>query len=380
MPGRILVFGEYGTLNGGENSLLAILPAMIGRGWKFTAAVPEESAFANKLARLGIDNLGINLVDQHGSRRDQLSIRKSISRLIQKNQPDLVHCNSLSTSRLIGPLTNVFGTPTLGYLRDILKLSKTAISDINQLDRIVAVSKATRDWHARQGLDVSKTEVIYNAVDSERFCPADARVDLGHLGIRPTDPALLFVGQIGLRKGIDVLLQVFAVVKAKLENSHLLIAGVRHSQKLEAVEFEDRWLRFSRAASNERSAVHWLGRREDINQLMNRADLLVHPARQEPLGRVLLEALACGLPFIASNVGGTQEILEGIDNAETLVCPADGVAEIASKILKLLGDGPKLADLRRQFRQQALAKFSIEQCAERLDSLYERLIFKSVSG
>ena len=380
MPGRVLVFGEYGTLNGGENSLLAILPAMLLRGWKFTAAVPEDSAFAHELAILGIDNLGIDLVDQHGSRHSQLSIRESISRLIQKNQSDLVHCNSLSTSRLIGPLTHVLGTPTVGYLRDILKLSKTAISDINQLDRIVAVSKATRDWHARQGLDVNKTEVIYNAVDSKRFCPVDARVDLEHLGIHPSDPVLLFVGQIGMRKGIDVLLQVFAIVKSKLENVHLIIAGARHSQKLEAVEFEDRWLRFSRAVSSERSAVHWLGRRKDINQLMNRADLLIHPARQEPLGRVLLEALACGLPFIASNVGGTQEILEGISGAEALICPADNVVEIASKILKVLGDGPKLGDLRKQFRRQALKIFSIEQCAERLDSLYERLILKSVSG
>lgn len=374
MPGRVLIFGEYGTLNGGENSLLTVLPSLIERGWRFNAAVPVDSAFSNELEQLGIANLGIELIDQHGTRMEQDLIRASISRLIQQVAPDLVHCNSLSTSRLVGPVTNRLGIPSMGYLRDILNLSKTAILDINQLDRIIAVSHATRQWHERQGLDVTKSEVIYNAVDSERFFPADSQIALAHLGIRSTDRILLFVGQIGLRKGIDVLLRVFADVKSRIGDVHLVIVGARHSQKSESIEHENDAIEFSRAVSSAHSAVHWLGRRKDVRQLMNRADLLIHPARQEPLGRVLLEALACGLPFVAGDVGGTREIVHGIVGGEKLLCPADDANEMAWKVVELLGDKAGQEDLRRQFRQQAVKKFSIEQCCCRLDSLYDQLV------
>jgi glycosyltransferase involved in cell wall biosynthesis len=374
MPGKVLVFGEYGTLNGGENSLLTVLPALNRRQWRFTAAVPANSAFATELKQLGIANLAIELVDQRGVRRDQDSIRESIHGLLQEIQPDLVHCNSLSTSRLVGPVANQLRIPSVGYLRDILKLSKTAIRDINQVDRLVAVSQATRDWHARQGLDLAKTQVIYNAVDPARFYPADRQVDLDHLGIRPADHVLLFVGQIGMRKGVDVLLRAFAEVKSMIENVQLLIVGSRHSQKHEAIEFEKLALEFSRSVSCARSAVHWLGRREDVRLLMNRADLLIHPARQEPLGRVLLESLACGLPFIASDVGGTREIVHGINGGERLLCPADDALQMAAKIASLLNDGVRRNDLRSQFRSHALTRFSIEQCASRLDLLYGQLI------
>ena len=70
------------------------------------------------------------------------------------------------------------GVPSVGYLRDIIKLSKKAIEDVNQLDRIVAVSQATKDFHANQGMDGSRITTIHNGVDLDLFKPpvADDRI------------------------------------------------------------------------------------------------------------------------------------------------------------------------------------------------------------
>jgi len=154
----VLVVGEYGVLNGGERSFLTVAKHLIARGWSYVAAVPSDSPFEKALGEIGIRNVGLVTHDADGKRFSQIELRDQIAGLIAEVRPCLLHANSLSMSRLVGPL-NV-GVPSVGYLRDILKLSKTATADINQNDRIVAVSDATAQWHVSQGLDADRVVTV----------------------------------------------------------------------------------------------------------------------------------------------------------------------------------------------------------------------------
>lgn len=376
---RILVFGEYGTRNGGENSFLAIAPELMNRGWEFHAAVPLESEFADALRASGIAVHDLALFNVDGQRKTQSGIRIEFANSIGLVKPDLVHCNSLSTSRICGPVTRQLGLPSLGYLRDILKLSKKAVSDINHLDAIIAVSSATRNWHCDQGIDSNKTFVVYNGVDPNQFFPdplshqseADCPVR-SQLGIPPDAPLLLFVGQIGIRKGIDTLVDAFLNILESAPKTHLLIVGQRHSQKQEAIEYENQ-LKNKTGTSKHKTSVHWLGHRSDIPMLMRTATILVHPARQEPLGRVLLEAAASGLPILTTRVGGSTEILRNPE-FESLLLEPDDPMELSSRILKMIGDSQWLDDLNSSLRDMANQEFSIERCVQQLDSHYRRLL------
>jgi glycosyltransferase involved in cell wall biosynthesis len=103
--------------------------------------------------------------------------------------------------------------------------------------------------------------------------------------------------------------------------------------------------------------------------LLNELDLLVHPAKQEPLGRVLLEAAAAGLPIIATHVGGTSEILQ--DGASARLIPPGDAESLAVAIRELHAD----AVLRTQFAREAVhvvqRRFDIDVASQRLFSLWQ---------
>ncbi len=120
-----------------------------------------------------------------------------------------------------------------------------------------------------------------------------------------------------MRKGVDSLLDAFFKIAQEIPTAELAIVGQRYSQKQEAVDYEKRLiLQVENSLFSKR--ISWLGIRNDIPNLMRQSTILIHPARQEPLGRVLLESAASGLPMIATDVGGTSEILSPTEFNELL--------------------------------------------------------------
>ena len=381
----LLVVFEFDTLNGGENSMLAVLSLLIDSQWQIKAALPCHAAspspsdasnnetLTGKLTKLGIETISLTTHKDDGTRKSQDQYRDDFAQVLNEHQPDVVLCNSLSTSRLCGPVTAEANIRAAGYLRDIIKLSAKAIADINQLDRIIAVSQATMDFHIKNEMDAQKLRVVYNGVDLDTFHPRlrtlPQAVELkSSLGIPNQSPVVLYVGQIGMRKGIDVLVEAFNLVLGTVPDSHLLIVGQRHSQKQEAIDYE----RDAVQASAQSGRVHWLGRRSDVCELMAVSDVLLHPARQEPLGRVLLEAAASGLPIITTLVGGSPEIL-GCNDSFDLLCRKDDAAAMAARVSQLLTDDRIWEAVSLELRNLALRRFNRNNCAQSLLSILDDL-------
>jgi len=378
----VLVVGEYGVLNGGERSFLAVAERMIARQWSYVASVPRDSPFEKALQRIGIRNVGLTTHLPDGARLSQIELRDQIAGLVGDVQPCLIHANSLSMSRIVGPLD--VGVPSVGYLRDILKLSKKATADINQNNRIVAVSNATARWHVAQGLDADRVATVYNGVNDQVFRPlggcegeSNAEVDVqraaavqqlrAEFGFVPDDCVLLYVGQIGMRKGIRDLAEIFLQAAQQVAQLKLLVVGERHSTKAEAIEYE-REIHEQLEASPFGQNVKWLGRREDVADLMRLADVLLHPARQEPLGRVLLEASASALPIITTNVGGSAEILSGPLATDNLIAVGDN-ERIVQRVVDVCSDLDLRLLIGQEQRQVALQRFSVAQCCESLSGV-----------
>ncbi len=363
--------------------MLAVLPLLIESGWRIKIAFPnlpatgDHKTLSDRIRKL--DVRGITLTTHHAdrTRKSQSEYRADFADVLDSHQPDLVLCNSLSISRLCGPVTRERGIGSVGYLRDIIKLSNKAIEDVNQLDRIVAVSQATKDHHASQGMDESKITVIHNGVDLELFRPrdelaADRSNIKSELGIPATSFALLFVGQIGMRKGVDVLLDVFEKVVTQLPDCHLLIVGTRHSTKQEAIEYEADLVRRSQSGGC-RGKVHWLHRRDDMPEIYGQVDLLLHPARQEPLGRVILESVSSGLPVLTTLVGGSPEIL-GCHESFDLLCPVDDARAMAERAITLLKDSGLRRSIAVELREMAERRFNRRRCHRELNFLLENML------
>jgi glycosyltransferase involved in cell wall biosynthesis len=346
---RVLLLCEYPTLNGGEQSLLALLPVLrSSTDFTFLALAPSRGPLAEAFAARDIEVLPLD-AGVNGGTRSQAMLRAQITRVIEDVKPDLVHANSLSMGRLAGPVAAALGVPSLAHLRDIIGLSGQAVADLNQNSRLLAVSAATRAHHIGQGIDADKTFVAYNGVDPTRFHPRPATGRL-HRELAVASDAMLIgtIGQLVLRKGHDVLAEAASLLAREFPQAHYVIVGERYSTKDEAREHEDQ-LRQKFAEGALAGRAHFLGVRPDIPEIMSELTLLAHPARQEPLGRVLLEAAASGVPVVATDVGGTSEIFP--PGAAILVPPNDPPA-LAAALRTLLEDG----ELRQRLAATALLR------------------------
>lgn len=292
-----------------------------------------------------------------------------MAELIRRSEPDVVHANSVSMSRLAGPVVQEISRPSVAHLRDIVKLGAASIAQLACHRRLLAVSGATRDWYQRMGLAGADIRVEYNGVDLVRFHPRSPSGYLhAELGIDRRMRLIGTIGQIGLRKGTDVFLAAMNRVAERWPDVHFLSVGQRYSQKEEARAFEERVRRES-ACGALRGRVHWLGVREDVDRLLGELTIYVHAARQEPLGRVLLESAAAGVPVVATDVGGTREIFCGRPPSALLV-PVNAVDSLAESVLRLL-DSPALQrDLGQAARRRAETAFDVHQAARRLESHY----------
>ncbi len=319
--------------------------------------------------------------------------REQLAHELARLRPDLLHANSLSMGRLAGPVAFQLGLPSVAHLRDIIRLSRRAAADLNRNTRLLAVSEATRRFHLTAGIRPEKTFVLYNGVDLDEFRPTQPTGYLHReLGIPPGSPLIGSIGQICLRKAQDVLLEAvvqlagdcpdFCAAKMGLSPSpgataglpssaepHWLIVGERWSDKPESRRFDER---LHELAHRLPGSIHFLGRRDDVPRLLGELTLLVHTARQEPLGRVLLEAAASGTPVVATDVGGTGEIFPPESGSARLI-PPDDPAALGRAIGELLADPRRRATMAAAARRRAEAHFDLSRATAGLIEHYRAL-------
>lgn len=373
---------EYPTVNGGENSMLAVarhLRSSATLEVELHALAPGDGDLADRLACEQVCHIQFD-VFRNGSRRDRDDLVTEIAALAAENNFNLLHANSLSMARVLGAASRQLPCPTTGHLRDILKLSGAAMRDLDHNAKLIAVSEATRQFHVERGLTTERVVTIPNGIDADQFVqlafPKD-EIDSpasrnrvreavrSEFGIPSDAFTLLSVGQIGLRKGLDTFAEA-AVLLAETRPAkpiHVLLVGARFSAKAESIEFERAVLtRFREAGPH--VVLHATGYRDDVSRLMLAADSLVHAARQEPLGRVLLEAAAIGLPIIATEVGGTAEILT--DGESALLVPPDQPARLRDAISRMQSDSVLRSRLKVAAREIVQVRFTIDQAARSL--------------
>jgi len=389
MP-SLLILCEYATLNGGERSMLSTLPGIARAGYEITVAAPTAGPLAVALRDRGVEVVPFSGHDMHGVRLPIEVRRRRLAEILRAHRPALLHANSLAMGRLAGPVAAELGVPSISHLRDIVTLSRQYVADLNRQDRLLAVSEATRRFHVAQGITADKIHVLYNGVDTEQFHPAPPTFFLhDELGI-PRDWLLLAtIGQISLRKGHDVAATALSLLRDLLPSpaSRLredgrgaggegflfawLVIGQRYSDKAESREFERQLRELTQNKLPGR--VFFLGDRGDIARILPELALLVHPARQEPLGRVLLEAAVAGRAIVATDVGGTREMFPSEIDAAALVPPDDPLS-MARAIGDLLCDPQRRLRLGENARQRITSLFTIERAVAGLLGHYERVV------
>jgi glycosyltransferase involved in cell wall biosynthesis len=366
---HVAIVCEYPTVLGGERSMLAVTPRLRAAGVRFHAIVPKGK-LADAWATAGVEVVPWTAGRDSTPAKSSSAAAEELRALLVDLRPQVVHANSLAMGRLVGPLASGLGIASIAHLRDIVRQSRSAIEQLNQNARLLAVSDAVRRFHVAAGLAAEKVRVLHNGVDLTEFHPRPATGRLHReLGLRADMQLVGAIGQISLRKGWDVLLDAAERVIAQSENVVFVLVGACYSDKPETRDVE----RQVRAAAERfPGRVHWLGERDDVADLLPELSILAHAARQEPLGRVLLEAAATGIAVVATDVGGTSEIFPPSANAARLVTPNDPDA-LAKVLLELLADRPQRLALGSAARQRAAQTFDVEQSAKSLLRHYQEV-------
>jgi type III pantothenate kinase len=210
--------------------------------------------------------------------------------------------------------------------------------NLRAADRVIAVSEHIAEQAVGLGVEGSRVRVIPSGVDAHRFRPADAEAKAAarrRLTIPAETRLILFVGNLEPRKQVDVLLQATARVRHSLPEVELLVVGSGESAGMQ--DQTESLLGLTEELQLTRT-VRFVGRLDDA-QLLDAyaaADVSALPSSSEAQGIVALEAMACGLPVVASAVGGLLRTI--VDQESGFLVPSGDVAALAARMTDLLSD------------------------------------------
>lgn len=236
----------------------------------------------------------------------------------------------------------------------------------HRYDRIVAPSQAILDAVAQtEGARRNRMLCIPNGVDTERFAPANAgrRRELRQMLALPEDAILVgCVASLTPVKRHTDLLDAFARVLQAVSNAHLLLVG--EGPLKEAVVAQA-------AVPALAGHVHLLGQRPDVQHVLQALDLFVLASETEGLSNAILEAQSCGLPVVATRVGGNPELVDAECGA---LVPPGNPAQLGDTLLRLLRDSGQRTQMGMRARARVLQNHSLDSMVRAYESLYRELV------
>lgn len=352
-------------VGGAERALLNLVVRLDRSRWApVVINLSGEGDLVEPIRREGIVCESLNL----NPRRPLQGVLKLASTL-RRHRPALVqsfmfHAN-LAT-RLAGPLA---GRPlVLGGLRVAERQKKWH----RTLDRItqrlsvgsVCVSEGVRRFSVETaGLDPSRLVVIPNGVDPQRFDEARpvARADFG---ADDEDFLALAVGRLDVQKGLGDLLEAAEQITPDRPRFRLAIVGDGPQRDWIDAEIAARPVLSGR--------VLRLGRRDDVPGLLRSADLLVHPALWEGMPNAVLEAMAAGLPVVATAVEGAEELV--VPGQTGWLVPPSNPGRLVQAISEAMDDPEASKAMGRAGRERVETEYSLNRVVSLYDELWSRLL------
>lgn len=307
---------------------------------------------------------------------------------------DLIHSHYWQSGLAAEQLSDAWGVPivhmfhTLGEMKNRIARSESEKEGAYRLDgerrvlmradRIVAATLAEQaqlQWLYKA--DPRKINVIPPGVDTAHFYPIPPDEAKAYVGLAPNQRMILFVGRIEPLKGVDTLIQAMACLRLReisIENPvHLAIIGGDPTASPEDMNAEMRRLQsLCNDLCMDRMVV-FLGKRgqDTLPYYYSAAEVLVVPSHYESFGMVALEAMACGTPVVASQVGGLAFLVQ--DGVTGYVVPDQDPVALCERLSRLLGDSTLRATLGRQAAEYARG-YAWENIARQLLMVYQSVL------
>lgn len=292
-------------------------------------------------------------------------------RLLRRERFDLVHCHLNAANLLAKPVAVLCGVPVRfnhDQCNDELRRRHGWLLALDRLanrgtDQVIAVSQSTREFLvAKEHLPPRKVALIYNAVDLERYfpgSPAERAACRRALGWPEQDWVVLGVGRLMPQKNFAGFLEVAAAFSRRHPEARFAIAG--DGPERARLEEQTRMLGLA-------GRVRFLGFVARMRDLYLAADVLLFPSLYEGTPMAVLEAMATGLPVVASRIDGTAEVIR--DGMDGLLVPAGENQAFRERLERLRQDPDLARDLAAQALKTVRQRYSAASMTRQVESLY----------
>ena len=309
----------------------------------------------------------------HG--RDYLRVVRCyrlIYSFLKKGSFDLVHTNGYFADTVGIPAARFLGIPSIstchGFIRNDMKLLIYNMLDqfvLRMAGKTIAVSEAIKEDLIRHGVKEDRIEVITNAVNAPMNAREMKAVRLERravMNLSPKDFAVCYIGRLSAEKGLKHLITALSMIEAGAEHVKLVIIG-DGPQKQELKELAEKHRVGER--------VVFAGFQSDVEAWIPAMDAFILPSLTEGTPMALLEAMAYGLPSIASAVGGVPDIIDSGVNG-ILVSPGRP-DELKDALLRIIEDAPLRKKLSAAARKRIRADYDVKDWARKIEAEYDKL-------
>ncbi|NQT18692.1 MAG: glycosyltransferase [Planctomycetes bacterium] len=349
---------------GGAEKSLAYLAGRLNSnrfGRPVVASLWGTGPLADELKKAGIEVISLAL---HKWQIPLAALR--LRRILRSKRFGLLH-TFLFHANLVGRLAAIgSGVPVVSSIRVAEEDRPFRVTLDRLTNGLVAaetcVSEAVRQWSIERGLPAEKLITIHNGIDCSAYGLGRGTFrDGAELG--PEAKIALFIGRLHRQKGPDILVDVASILFHRRPNLHFVLDG---DGPMEAK------LRRMAREKGVAERFHLLGKCDDVSQVLDDADMLVLPSRWEGMPNAILEAMAGGVPVVATDVGGCGELVQ---NGKTglLVPPCDARA-LAEAIDAIISDPGQAATMAQAARECVGREFTVEKMVRANEELYERIL------
>lgn len=303
---------------------------------------PYDIALANRIAQV-IESEQLDLLHVH------YAVPHAISAILAKDMAE----------SSIGIITTLHGTDVTILGHDPA-LKNTLTYGINKSDRVTAVSRSL--CNETMELLQPKTEIrtIYNFIDEEKYYPRKADYLRKELGIASDERVLIHISNFRKVKRVPDIIESFRLID-KQQKVKLLLVG-EGPEKFDLEELVE-----NNGLQND---ILFLGKRDDLPELLSISDVMLLLSEKEAFGLVLLEAFACGVPAVANAIGGIPEVVQ--DGVNGFLVQLGDVQAVANRVSQLLSD----STLHRQMKENAIRTVQEDFSSESIVEQYEKLYYE----
>ena len=378
-------------LGGAELNLIELATAAVPRGrWSMACACAPESQLSQALSALPIIQLEhgfspalntLRVVERRGSlkvlRRSLVDLRDARQRLlarIKTFRPQVVVSCTNKDHFCAGYACQQAGVPSVWWINDVVSPEffswpvRVAFRwQARRAAQLTPVSDYAGDALRREGIPPGRITRVHNGLPLSRYQPQPRGFLRRHLSIAPEQPMIGMVGRVAPWKGQRFFLELARAWAGAGQAGHFIVMGKTFNEDQAFESDLRRWVDTQGLTGR----VHFAAFQENLVAALSDLDVVVHASlRPEPFGRVIIEAMAVGVPVIAARAGGVPEIIEDRQNG-WLAAPGD-LKEYLAALRQRFEDEQLTRQICAAAGRVVRERFTIERVLDQFEAVIDR--------